>query len=169
MIPTYDVDLYTDAARAEPYEHYRNLRDLGPVVRLTAHDVHVVARDAEVRAVLEDPDTFCSGQGVGLNEFINEGGRGTTLMSDGEQHRRLRDVIGRPLTPKALAELRPDADGARHRARGPTRRRAAASTRYPTSPRCSRPRGCRTCWAGRPTAVTACWTGPPRPSTVSGR
>jgi cytochrome P450 len=52
---------------------------------------------------------FCSGQGVGLNEFINEGGRGTTLMSDGEDHRRLREVIGHPLTPKALAELRPEA------------------------------------------------------------
>jgi cytochrome P450 len=111
VIPTYDVDLYAEDALADPYEHYRNLRDLGPVVRLSAHDVHVVARDAEARAVLEDPETFCSGRGVGLNEFINEGGRGTTLMSDGEQHRRLRAVVGRPLTPKALAELRPDAEG----------------------------------------------------------
>ena len=110
MIPTYDADLYAADALADPYDHYRNLRDLGPVVHLSAHDVHVVARDAEVRAVLEDPETFCSGQGVGLNEFINEGGRGTTLMSDGEQHRRLRAVVGRPLTPKALAELRPDAE-----------------------------------------------------------
>jgi len=32
-------------------------------------------------------------------------------MSDGEQHRRLRAVVGRPLTPKALAALRPDAEG----------------------------------------------------------
>ena len=87
MMPTYDVDLYAADALAEPYEHYRKLRELGPVVWLSAHDVHVVARDAEVRAVLEDPETYCSGQGVGLNEFINEGGRGTTLMSDGEQHR----------------------------------------------------------------------------------
>jgi cytochrome P450 len=110
MTPTYDVDLYCDDALIDPYEHYRKLRDLGPVVWLSAHDVHVVARDAEVRAVLEDPETFCSGQGVGLNDFINAGGRGTTLMSDGEQHRRLRGVIGRPLTPKAVATLRPDAE-----------------------------------------------------------
>jgi cytochrome P450 len=109
MIPTCDVDLFADEALAEPYEHYRNLRDLGPVVWLSAHDMYVVARYADVRSVLNDPEVFCSGQGVGFNDFINVIGRGTTLMSDGEQHRRLRNVILRPLTPKALAELRPEA------------------------------------------------------------
>jgi cytochrome P450 len=104
--PVYDVDLYADAALADPYEHYRALRDLGPVVWLPVHDVYAVARDADVRRVLDDPAVFCSGQGVGLNDLVNAGGQGTTLMSDGEQHARLRDVIGRPLTPKALAELR---------------------------------------------------------------
>ncbi len=109
MIPDYDADLYDDEALADPYGHYRSLRDLGPVVWLSAHGVYVVARYADARAVLGNPVAFSSGQGVGLNELINNGGRGTTLMSDGDAHRRQRDVIGRPLTPKALAELRPDA------------------------------------------------------------
>jgi len=109
MIPSDDVDLFDDGALAEPYEHYRRLRDLGPVVRLSAHDVYAVTRYADVRAVLENPAVFCSGQGVGFNDFINTIGQGTTLMSDGEQHRRLRSIILRPLTPKALAELRLDA------------------------------------------------------------
>jgi len=109
MIPTYDVDLFTDDVLSDPYERYREMRDLGPVIRLAAHDVFAVSRYAEVRAVLEDPAVFCSGEGVGLNDFINAGGQGTTLMSDGDQHDRLREVIGRPLTPKALAELRPEA------------------------------------------------------------
>jgi cytochrome P450 len=109
MIPRDDVDLFDDEALAEPYEHYRRLRDLGPVVWLTAHDVYAVTRYAEVRWVLDNPGVFCSGQGVGFNDFINAIGQGTTLMSDGEQHRRLRGVILRPLTPKALAELRPEA------------------------------------------------------------
>jgi cytochrome P450 len=30
-------------------------------------------------------------------------------MSDGDEHRRQREIIGRPLTPRSLAELRPDA------------------------------------------------------------
>jgi len=108
MLPASDVDLFADEALVEPYGHYRVLRDLGPVVRLERHDVLAVPRYAEARQVLADAETFCSGQGVGLNRFINEGGRGTTLMSDGDAHRRQRAVIGRPLTPKALAALRPD-------------------------------------------------------------
>ncbi|MGO9028177.1 MAG: cytochrome P450 [Acidimicrobiales bacterium] len=108
-IPSYDTDLFTDEALAEPYGHYRALRDLGPVVWLEAHGVYAVARYEDVRAVLADAETFCSGQGVGLNDVLNEIGRGTTLMSDGDDHRRLRNVIGRPLTPKALSELRPQA------------------------------------------------------------
>ena len=108
-IPSYDADLFTDDALAEPYGHYQALRDLGPVVWLEAHGVYVVARYEDVRAVLADSETFCSGQGVGLNDVMNEMGRGTTLMSDGDEHRRLRAVIGRPLTPKALAMLRSQA------------------------------------------------------------
>ena len=65
---------------------------------LSAHDPYAVTRYADVRAVLENPDVFYSGKGVGLNDFINAIGQGTTLMSDGDQHRRLRDVILRPLT-----------------------------------------------------------------------
>jgi cytochrome P450 len=105
--PSSDVDLFADAALDSPYEHYRALRDLGPVVWLDRHGVYAVPRYNEVREALNDPVKFCSGQGVGLNPFINEGGRGTTLMSDGEAHARQREIIGRPLTPKALASMRP--------------------------------------------------------------
>lgn len=110
MIASSDADLFADDALDDPYGHLRTLRDLGPVVWLEAHQVYAVFRYDDVRAVLADGRTFCSGQGVGLNEFINRGGRGTTLMSDGEEHHRLRGVIGRPLTPSALAALRPDAE-----------------------------------------------------------
>jgi cytochrome P450 len=108
-VPTYDADLFADESLSEPYRHYRALRDAGPVVWLASHDVYCVARYREVRSVLEDHETFCSGQGVGLNDFINQGGRGTTLMSDGDEHRCQRKVIGRPLTPRALADVRPHA------------------------------------------------------------
>ena len=108
-VPSYDVDLFSDDALTDPYPHYRALRDLGPVVWLPAHEVYAVARFADARAVLADAETFCSGQGVGLNDFINEIGQGTTLMSDGDEHRRMRGVIAPPLTPRAVAELKPQA------------------------------------------------------------
>ncbi|MET8468757.1 hypothetical protein ABZY90_35590 [Streptomyces sp. NPDC006422] len=37
--PASDVDLYTPAARADPYAVYAELRSLGPVVHLTRHDL----------------------------------------------------------------------------------------------------------------------------------
>lgn len=106
--PSYDVDLFSDEVLAEPYDHYRRIRDLGPVVRLEAHDLLAVSRYDDVRRVLGDPDTFCSGEGVGLNDVVNAKFKGNTLMSDGERHRVQREVVGRPLRPKALAELQPD-------------------------------------------------------------
>src|SRR4051812_10501811 len=109
LVPVYDVDLFTDDALADPYPHHRELRDAGPVVWLAAHDVYAVTRYQDVRSVLEGSAAFVSGQGVGLNDFINAAGRGTTLMSDGDEHTCQRDIIGRPLTPRALADLRPEA------------------------------------------------------------
>ncbi len=103
------VDLFSDEVLLDPYPHLRALRDAGSVVWLEDLGVHFVGRWAEARAVLDDDATFVSGEGVGLNDFINAGGRGTTLMSDGVEHDVQREVIGRPLTPRALADLRPDA------------------------------------------------------------
>jgi cytochrome P450 len=108
LAPVSDVDLFSDEALAEPYGHYRELRDRGPVTWLSCVDAYVLPRFDEVRRALGDPATFCSGQGVGLNDFINGAGRGTTLMSDGRAHAVQRKVIGAPLTPKRLADLRPE-------------------------------------------------------------
>ncbi|MEJ7584284.1 MAG: cytochrome P450 [Acidimicrobiales bacterium] len=107
-VPAYDADLFDDDALDDPYGQYQALRSLGPVVWLERHGLYGLPRYADVRHALGVPELFCSGQGVGLNDFINDGGRGTTLMTDGEPHDRMREVIGRPLTPKALANLRGD-------------------------------------------------------------
>lgn len=105
--PSYPYDLFTDEVLADPHPRYRALRDLGPVVWLEAHQMYALPRYDEVRATLADADTFCSGQGVGLNDVINSiGAGGNTLMTDGELHRHLRDVMGHGLTPRALRPLR---------------------------------------------------------------
>jgi cytochrome P450 len=108
-VPRYDADLFSDDALDDPFPHLRALRDAGPVVWLDAHDMYAVTRSDDVRRILDDDATFVSGEGVALNDVINHLGRGTTLMSDGDEHRTQRDIIGRPLTPRALADLRADA------------------------------------------------------------
>ncbi len=101
--PSYPHDLFTDQVLSDPYEHYRALRDLGPVVWLDAHQMYAVARYAEARAVLGDPGTYCSGQGVALNDTANALAAGrNTLMTDGKLHEHLRRVLARNLTPRAL-------------------------------------------------------------------
>ncbi len=108
-VPRSDVDLFSDEVLDDPYPHLQALRDAGPLVWLEAHGMYAATRYAEVRSILADHGTFVSGDGVAVNDVINSLGRGTTLMSDGDEHRTQREIIGRPLTPRALADLRPDA------------------------------------------------------------
>jgi cytochrome P450 len=114
-IPSYEHDIFTDEVLLDPYEHYRALRELGPVVWLEAHQMYVLPRYAELRAALNDADTFASGQGVGLNDFINTAGVGSTLMSDGEPHMRYRNLLFGPLTPKALVPMRESVQATAHK------------------------------------------------------
>jgi len=106
VTPAYPHDLFTDEALTEPHKHYRVLRDLGPVVWLEVHEVYAITRYDEARAALLDAGTFCSGQGVALNEVMNGIGAGrSTLMTDGEPHELLRRVLARNITPRALNSL----------------------------------------------------------------
>jgi cytochrome P450 len=109
-IPIYDVDMYTDEVLGNPFEHYRNLRDLGPVVFLSAHGVYTMARYAEVRAALGDAKSYSSGSGPALNDICNEIFTGTTLGSDGELHDKLRNVLASRLTPRALRPMNADVE-----------------------------------------------------------
>jgi hypothetical protein len=52
MIPSDDGGLFVYGALVEPYEHYRRLRDLGLVVRLSTHDVNAVTRYVDLRETL---------------------------------------------------------------------------------------------------------------------
>lgn len=105
-IPSYTADLYSDEAIADPYPHYRALRDLGPVVWLDAHQVYAVPRYDEARAVLMDDGTYLSSRALALNDVINEAMQGGTIASDGELHAHLRQVVAHRLTPRALRPIR---------------------------------------------------------------
>ena len=167
-VPRYEANLFSDDVLDDPYPHLRALRDAGPLAWLPAHGMYAATRYEEVRRILGDSSTFVSGEGVALNDVINSLGRGTTLMSDGEEHRIQREIIGRPLTPRSLADLRSDAqaivDAFVDRLVG-----RRLFTLLPISPRCCRRHGFLTCSAGPPTAVKTWWTGLQPSSTGSVR
>jgi cytochrome P450 len=105
-IPCYPDDLFADEVLTDPYGHYRALRDLGPVVWLEAHGMYAIPRYAEARAALIDAATFCSGQGVAMNDVMNGIGAGrSVLMTDGELHDNGRRILARNITPRRLTAV----------------------------------------------------------------
>lgn len=106
--PTSDVDLWTDEALLDPYPLWRELRDAGPLVRLSRYGLWALPRYAEVRDALKHWETFTSAQGVTLNDRMNQTLRGITLHTDPPEHDVLRNVLRRPLGPRELLSIEPD-------------------------------------------------------------
>ena len=107
-LPSSAVDFFSDEVIRAPYELYRELREMGPVVRLEQHGVWAVTRYDEAKQATSDWENFSSAQGVSLTDFTNMTIRGTTLASDPPLHDHLRNVVGDRLTPRALRPMRED-------------------------------------------------------------
>lgn len=110
-VPRYGGDLFSDEAIRNPYELYREMRDLGPVVWVERQGVFALPRYEQVRQALDDDGSFSSARGVSFNDFTNRAQRGTTLASDGEAHRCQRSILARGLTPHALRRRREEVEG----------------------------------------------------------
>lgn len=79
------------------------------MAHLNKWNVYAVARYAEVRAVLNDPLTFCSGRGVGLSDFSKEKpwrAPSLVLEADPPAHTRTRAVFNRMLSPAVMKQIR---------------------------------------------------------------
>ncbi len=108
-IPHLDVDPFAIEFFEDPYPVQEMLREAGPVVYLDRWHVHGVARYDEVRAVLNDPLTFCSSRGVGLSDFAKEKPwrpPSLVLETDPPAHDKYRTVLNRVLSPAAMKGLR---------------------------------------------------------------
>lgn len=105
--PDIQIDLFSEATRLDPYPVYQMLRDSGEVCALAGTDLYAVGRHQQVKDVLGNWEDFSSADGVALNALMNQLMAGTVLTSDPPQHKRLRDILARPIGPARLAELRP--------------------------------------------------------------
>lgn len=107
--PVLDLDPFAEDVLADPYAHYEQLREAGPVVRLGRYDVWAMARYEQVFTALRDYDTYCSSAGVGLSDFRREKPwRPPSLLleADPPEHARARGVVARALSPRTVRELR---------------------------------------------------------------
>ena len=100
----------------EPHEVYRALRDTGPVRRVTmtaAPDAWLVTDYAEARALLADPrvakghlravELYPADVGLALASDLSH----NMLQSDPPDHTRLRRLVTKAFTAKAVARLTP--------------------------------------------------------------
>src|ERR1700716_4345163 len=101
-----DHDPYTDEALLNPWPGYKQLRDAGPAVWLPKYEMFALTRYESVRRALQDWESFPSRNGVMMNDQMNQVLRGNTLCSDGADHDAPRNVLVRPLTPRALRSAR---------------------------------------------------------------
>ena len=106
--PVVDIDPYSSEFLADPYAFHDALRDAGPVVWLPKYEVAAVARYQEVREVLENPQVYCSGRGVGLSDFAKEEPwrpPSIILEADAPLHTKTRGVLNKALSRASLASL----------------------------------------------------------------
>jgi cytochrome P450 len=106
----------------DPYPHYARLRDHAPVFRIEADNMWMVTRYDDVAAVLHDPATYSSADGMGA---LMSGRVGRNRMdardmfgmdmrdlrvliaTDQPEHTRLRRLLSGAFSPRAVAELEP--------------------------------------------------------------
>jgi 4-methoxybenzoate monooxygenase (O-demethylating) len=108
-IPRLDLDPFANEYFENPFPGQDALREAGPVVHLDKWNVYGVARYAEVYAVLNDPQTFCSGRGVGLSDFAKEKPwrpPSLILEADPPAHTRTRAVLSKVLSPAVMKQIR---------------------------------------------------------------
>jgi len=107
--PASDVDPFCREFFEEPFAAYEELREAGPVVRLSRYGVWAVARYEQVHAILNDWKTFCSSRGAGLTDFAKEKAwrpKSLVLETDPPLHDRTRRVLNRVLSASAMQSLR---------------------------------------------------------------
>ncbi len=103
--PSSDIDLHSDTVLADPYETYRQLRDLGSAVWLPRAGAFFIGRYADVRGALADWRTFSSDQGIGLNPVINEAWNEALICQDPPVHTERRKLINEALGPASIGKL----------------------------------------------------------------
>ena len=104
-VAEFDFDPFSHEFLSDPYPFHEQIREGGPVVRLRHYDIWATARHEQVFAALTDPETYCSGAGVGLTDFRKEKPwRPPSLLleADPPNHTQVRDVMSTVLSSRAI-------------------------------------------------------------------
>jgi cytochrome P450 len=104
---TVVFDPFSDDFFTTPYETYRRMRDEAPVYYSESYDFYALTRHADVAAAMKNSDVFSSSRGIDL-EMVQSGNPPPPLiiMMDPPEHRRMRSLVNKVFTPRAIERQR---------------------------------------------------------------
>ena len=91
----------------DPYPLYRRLRDDAPVYHSERYDFYALSRHEDVAVAFKDFETYSSARGVTLDQ-VSSGEvfkEPIVQFMDPPAHRRMRGLVNKVFTPRAIAEL----------------------------------------------------------------
>jgi pimeloyl-[acyl-carrier protein] synthase len=133
-------DLWSPAARRNPYPTWQRIRERGPLVRMRLLGAWVATHHRDVEHVLRDPAFSTDRNAVPLMRLVERATRGepdfenlidhNLLMIDGSKHARLRGLVSRAFTPRRVEQLRPRVEAIVAELLDEAARRRAAGTPF---------------------------------------
>jgi cytochrome P450 len=106
-----EFDPFSDAYFNDPTEVYRRLRDEAPVYYSERYRFYALSRFADVVAAHRDWQGFSSAHGVDLSSLSSDPDQvknfRSIIMMDPPEHDRLRALVSRVFTPRAVSALEP--------------------------------------------------------------
>ena len=103
-----EFDPFSDDFFKHPYEIYKKMRDEAPVYYSEKYDFYALTRHEDVSAGLRDFETFSSSRGIDLAMVQGKDEvPPLVIMMDPPDHRRMRTLVSRVFTPRAIESLEP--------------------------------------------------------------
>lgn len=102
-------DPFSEEFFTSPYDTYRRMREDAPVYYNPDYDFYALTRHADVAAAFKDFETYSSAYGVDLG-MVRTGQPVPAKMIislDPPEHRRMRSLVNKVFTPRAVAALEP--------------------------------------------------------------
>jgi cytochrome P450 len=108
-VSAVEFDPFSSTFFDDPYEMYRRLRDESPVYYSETYGFYALSRHDDVCAASKDWATFSSARGTDLSTLSAELAEPieALIMMDPPKHDRLRALVSRVFTPRAVTALEP--------------------------------------------------------------
>ena len=106
-----EFDPFSDEYFDDPYDLYRRLRDEAPVYYSERYGFYALSRFDDVVTAHRDWQAFSSSHGVDLSMLTKDPelirSMRSMIMMDPPEHERLRTLVSRVFTPRAISGLEP--------------------------------------------------------------